>query len=155
MWNRDKSEAGVVAAPVMGTAALHAGGVAAERADALELEAAAGAFVKVARLHPVARQRKVVRSLFTRQAEVGAGLLPFLSVGIDPLSSHTILSEEVRELVAQRAIDLVVSKDRQPRIERDQVTAGKSHARGVAQPRIPAKHKFARQGGRAGLTEEL
>jgi hypothetical protein len=122
-----------------------------ERLHALQLAAAAGAFVEVTRWDATARQRQIMRPRFTRKAEIRARLPPFLSVRVDPLAAHSILREQMREFMAERAIDFTRAKFHEPRIQGDQIPPRKRHARRVAQSGVPADHRSFRERGCANV----
>ncbi len=155
MCHRHEAEPGVIASAIVRAAALHAGGVAAERADALQLKPATGTLVEMPWRNAVARQREIVRALFPGQAQVGACLFPLTPMRIDPLPPHPVLREQMREFVAKSAIDLFIAEDREPRVQRDQVATRKCHTRRISQPGIPSKHQFAGQGGSTGVAKEF
>jgi len=63
-----------------------------------------------------ARERKIVRALLVPQSEIDAGAAPFLPMRRDPAASGALMREQVREFVAQRAIDLIVTEFAQARV---------------------------------------
>lgn len=76
-------------------------------------------------------------ALFVPDPEIAASLAPFFPVRVDPAPPRTRLRQQMRELVAERAIYLRRAVLAQARIERDELGAKISPARGRAQLRIP------------------
>ncbi len=138
----------------MFAAAGEAGGFAAEGADAFQFLRAGEAAVEMAGLHLAAGQREGVAALFIVQAEVAAGLLPFGAVRGDAAASGAEVREEMRELVAQRAIHFVGTEIAEARIEGDERLAGERGAGGAAHARVPADaDAFGKSGAMMGEKE--
>ena len=72
-------------------------------------------------------------ALFIRDAEVGAGTSPFDSMRREPPAPGARLSEEMRQFVAQGAVDLGFAVRAQPAIKQDARDSIFGPARGGAQ----------------------
>lgn len=83
------------------------------------------------------RQRQVVRALFIPQPEIGASTPPLRAMRRNPPAARALMSEKVREFVAQSTLDFLLPKRPQPRIEPHQGTPWKCQAGRGPQPRIP------------------
>ncbi len=104
--NELKLKAPVEAAAVEVAAAGEAGGGAPERAGAGKLAPAMRAEVKIAARPPGGGEGKIVTALFIRDPEIGAGAAPFHSMRRESPAPGAGLREEMRQFVAQSAIDL-------------------------------------------------
>lgn len=122
--NETQFEAFVVTPAIKGAATGKTGRAPPQPPGTPEIAPATGTGVKVAPLQPANREGQVVAARFIRDPEIGAGAAPFLPVRRDPAPSGAGLREEMRQLVAQGAIDLALAVRGQAAVE--------NHARLVA-----------------------
>ena len=80
---------------------------------------------------------------FILDAEIAAGATPFIAVRWDAAATRAELPEQMRQLVAERAVDLGCIVFAQARIQRDQVTARIGASGGAEEARIPFHVNFA------------
>ena len=69
-------------------------------------------------LHFPAGQREIVAALFIVQPELLASSAPLASMCGDAASACAMMREKVREFVAQCAVDFIVAKFAEARVER-------------------------------------
>ena len=119
--------------------------LAAKRADTAKFLRAAETAIEMAGLHLAAREREGVATLFIVQSEVATGLLPFRAVRGNAPAPGAEVGEQMRELVAQRAIYFLGAEIAQARIEGDERFTGQRSASGAAHTRIPAHEDFGRE----------
>jgi hypothetical protein len=93
------------------------------------------------------RKRQGMTARFIGDAEIMAGLPPFRAMGRHATAAGAELREQMRELMAQGALDLGGVVFAQARIQRDKVAAEISAARGAEKPRIPLYPDLAREIG--------
>ena len=154
-WRKfDETKSFVVATAIVRTAAREAGGLAAHRADAWDLDAARGAPVAQRRAQLAARERKIVAALFIHKSEIDARRLPLATVRGDAAASSAMMRQQVRQLVAQGAVDLGVPKFTKSRIQVDKPLRGERGARRGAHPRVPPDDDNRREFVAADAAEE-
>lgn len=92
---------------------------------------------------------------FIGDAELGAGVAPFLPVRRDPAPARARLREQVRQLVAQGAIDLIFTVSAKPAVEKDASVSGFRPAGGRTQASRPFHPDFSCQLARAVSKQEF
>ena len=80
---------------------------------------------------------------FVLDAEIAAGATPFIAVRWDAAATRAELPEQMRQLVAERAVDLGCIVFTEPRVQRDEVTARIGASGGAEEARIPFHVNFA------------
>ena len=78
-----------------------------------------------------------MRARFLANAQVPAGLSPFRSMRWNPAPAGAKLSEQMRQLVPQGAVDLGLVMLAQTRIQRNESTAKIRSSRGTEKARVP------------------
>ena len=147
--NEPQAEPPVVISAVMRAAAREARGRPLNQTRAREVTLAARALVKIAaRLLPHWKGQRVT-TRFPGDAEIATRASPLTSMRCDPPTASAKMREQMRQLVAQRAIDFRFAMRAQLRIEEDARGAIFGPTGGGAQARRPF-HLYAR-GERRGI----
>jgi hypothetical protein len=154
-FHRDEFKSLVVTASGVSATAFDARGGFAQRLHAGELGAARGAFIKVAPDGSASRERKVMRALLVREAEVTASLLPLGAVGLDAALPGPVVREQMGELMAESSIDFRSAELREARVQRDEAFRPIRHPCRAPHPRIPADPDTCGQCGRTRRSEQL
>ena len=114
-----------------------------DRLHAVDDGEAVGADVGVVALHPAALERQGVKGLLARDSEIHASRLPLRSVRIDPASAAAFVSDEVRELVLERAPEFLRLAVLELRVELDRPVRPPRAARRRLHPRVPSHADLA------------
>jgi hypothetical protein len=109
--------------PIMRAATGQAGDGAFDPAHSRKILAAIWATVEITRRPPADRERKIVTTLFIRDAEISAGAAPLPPMRPDFSSPGSKLSEQMRQFVAKRAFEFIGAVIAQARIQRNQGVA--------------------------------
>ena len=118
-----KAGGGIEFAGVKSATAIEAGDRAFDAADSRKFLAATGTAIEVTPRSLLHGKRKRMATRFVRDAEIVAGAAPFRAMRRNAAASGAKLCEQMRQLVAQRAIDLSGIVLAQARVQRDQVAA--------------------------------
>ena len=92
---------------------------------------------------------------FIRDAEIPAGAAPFRAVRRNPTAPGPELRQQMRELMAQSAVDFHGVMLAEPRIQRNEVTMRIRAAGGTEEPRVPFHVDCAREFVGAKRTENF
>ena len=92
---------------------------------------------------------------FIRDAEIAAGATPFRAVRRNPAAPGAELRQQMRQLMAQSAVDFRGVVLAEPRIQRNEVTVRICAAGGTEEPRVPFHVDFAREFFGAKSTENF
>jgi hypothetical protein len=133
----NEAEAGVVASVIVFAAAGEAGFATAEGAHAGDFGAAGGADVEQFTGDSFAAEGELVAAGFVDQAQVGAGLFPFRTVGGDALEWKAGLGDEVGQLVPEGAINFSFANEGKRGVENDAMLGMGSEASGGPQSGRP------------------
>ncbi|MEY2529843.1 MAG: hypothetical protein QOJ05_1933 [Verrucomicrobiota bacterium] len=114
-------------------------------ADPWKILSAAGTLVKVASSAALDRERQGVGARFVTDTKVTAGLSPFQAVGRQAAPARAELGQEMRQLMAQRAVDLAGIVFSQTRIQRDEGAAKIGPAGRAEKARVPFDANIASQ----------
>ena len=137
---RDKlqGESLIELAAIVAATAREAGDAAANLAGARELARALRTSVKERPRARLPREGKCVAPRFIADAEIVAGLPPFGSMRRDATATATsCMCDEMRQLVAERAVDLSFAVLAEQRIKGDDVASEIGAAGGGAETRVP------------------
>lgn len=126
-------------------AARKAGNGSSGPADARKFLFAIRTTINVARRINFRRERQIVISRFVSDSQIATRLTPFRAVRRDASSTDTELREQMRQLVSQRALDLIVAVIAQHQIQRNQFFAIIRAPRRGSHSRIPLDSNLARQ----------
>ena len=99
----DQAETVVIGAVVKFPAALIARDCALDRLHPVDRGETIRADISMVALHPPALEGQVVKRLLARDAQIVARHLPLHAMRIDPAAAAALVSDEVRELMFQRA----------------------------------------------------
>jgi hypothetical protein len=99
------------------------------------------------------RERKIVAARFACDSKVGAGATPFGAMWRDSAATGARLRDEMRQLMAQGAIDLCLAKGAKTAIEQNTRAAVFRAPGGGAKPRRPFDAYSPRQCSRAVLDQ--
>jgi hypothetical protein len=137
LWHPHKAKALIVASAAVCAAAGETGGFATNWFHAGDLEAATGTSIAMTRGEFAARQREIVATCFAGESEFDTGFAPLPSVRGNSAAASAVVREEMREFVAQRAINFVVAKVAQSWIQVHERLRWKRSACGAAHARVP------------------
>lgn len=121
----------------MRAAAGEAGGLATNRLHARNFDPATGTSIAVTHFQLAAWQRQIVTACFIRESEFDTSLAPLHSVRCDAAASGAMVREQMSEFVPQGAVNFIVAKFAQPRIQIHKRLGGKGSARRAAHARVP------------------
>jgi hypothetical protein len=130
-------EAAIVTAVIMSATTSEAGGNPAQRTCARKIALATRTLVKVTAHLTPGWEGEIMTTRFARDPEIGAGSSPFWSVGRDASATSTRLREQMRQLVAQRAINLGVAVSAEPAIQENARATEFGAPRSCAEPLRP------------------
>lgn len=92
---------------------------------------------------------------FAREAEIGASALPMFTMRRNPSFADTILGEEMREFVSERAIDFVGAEFLERGIERHEHGTKIGATDGGAHFRVPLHAHAQREIHSAGVAQKF
>ena len=90
-------------------------------------------------------KRQGMAARFISDAEVATGATPFRAVRRNPAAPAAELRQQMRQLMAQSAVDFRGVVLAEPGIQRDEVTVRIRPAGGTEEPRVPFHVDFARE----------
>lgn len=117
--NESQFEAAIVAPVIKSAAAGETRRGATERAGARVIAPAMRAGIEEAALLATNREREIVAARFAFDSKVGAGPAPFGAVWGNAPAAGARLREEMRQLMAQGAIDLHLAKGAKTAVEQN------------------------------------
>ncbi len=117
--NESQFEAAIVASTVKGAAAGETGRGATERSGARIIAPTMRAGIEEAALQATNREREIVAARFAFDSKVGAGPAPFGAVWGDSPAAGARLRDEMRQFMAQGAIDLRLAKGAKTAVEQN------------------------------------
>ena len=100
-------------------------------------------------------KRQGMAARFIGDAEIAAGATPFRAVRRNPAAPGAELREQMRQLMAQSAVNFRGVVLAEPRIQRNEVTVRICAAGGTEEPRVPFHVDFAREFFGAKWTEDF
>ena len=153
--NETEPKAAVVAAAIEGPATGEAGGGATEWASSRKVSLAMGAGVKIAASLTAERERQIVAARFALNSQVGTGPPPFHPVGRNPPAAGPKLSEQVRQFMAQRSVNLSLAVSGETAVKENAAGAIFRATGGGAKTSRPLNANLRGQAGRALLEEEV
>ena len=106
-------------AVVMCTATRETCNRAADPAHARKIPAAIRAAINEPHRKRARGERQLMAARFVSDAEIGAGLAPFWSMRLDPAATGANLSQQMRQLVSQSAVDFRLSMLANSWVQRD------------------------------------
>ena len=128
---------------------------APDLSDAREILATLRAAIEKRPRPRLPRERERMTALLVANAEIAARLAPFWSVRRNPPPLPAGMRDEVSELVAQRAIDLLRTVRSEQRIERDEVVPVISAPGGGAESRAPLDANALGQGCQTDVAQHF
>jgi hypothetical protein len=117
--NELELEAAIVTAVIMSATTSEAGGSPSQRTGARKIALATRTLVKVTAHLTPGWEGEIMTTRFARDPEIGAGSSPFWSVGRNAPPPGAKLREQMRQLVAQRAINLGVAVSAEAAVQKN------------------------------------
>lgn len=118
-------------------AAFDAGSLAAENLHAGKDRGALGAGVEKLPHDASAFEGEIVAARLIGNSKICAGLMPLLTMGFDTMTTDTVLSQKMSQLVAQGALDFCGRNLQELRIQNHHAIAPDGQARRGAEPGVP------------------